>query len=77
MTCYFRGLQEIFKKAGIQVTKENRRELNQVIQRIVGTENGNCPETWREVKQRIADDEKSFIFELSKAWKTKKRLPVT
>jgi len=28
MTCYFRPLQEIFKKAGIEVTKENRQGLD-------------------------------------------------
>lgn len=28
MTCYFRYLQEISKKAGIEVTKENRQELD-------------------------------------------------
>jgi hypothetical protein len=31
MTCYFRHLKEIFKKAGIEVTSENKREVDRTI----------------------------------------------
>ena len=31
MTCYFRHLKEIFKKAGIEVTRENKREVDGTI----------------------------------------------
>lgn len=47
MTCYFRHLQHIFKKAGIEVTSENRREIDRVIHSIVGVEYKNCPDAWR------------------------------
>lgn len=67
MTCYFRHLQEIFKKAGIDLTRENRREIDRIIHNIVEVKYKNCPSTWREVKKRIADDEESFISELKKA----------
>ena len=67
MTCYFRHLQEIFKKAGIDLTRENRREIDRIIHNIVEVKYKNCPSTWREVKTRIADDEESFISELKKA----------
>lgn len=69
MTCYFRHLEQVFKKAGIEVTNENRREIDKVIHRIVGVAYKNCPATWREVKKRIAEDEEGFISELTKAWK--------
>jgi len=29
VTCYFRHLKEIFKKAGIEVTSENKREVTE------------------------------------------------
>jgi hypothetical protein len=29
VTCYFRRLKEIFKKAGIEVTSENKREVTE------------------------------------------------
>jgi len=64
MTCYFRHLKKIFKKAGIEVTKENRREIDIAIHTIAGVDYKNCPITWREVKKRIAADEEGFISKL-------------
>ena len=69
MTCYFRHLGEIFKKAGIEVTSENRREIDKVIHEIVAVKYKNCPSTWREVKKRIAEDEDNFVLSLKTAWK--------
>ena len=66
MTCYFRHLQEVFKKAGIEVTKENRQELDKIIHGIVHVKYKDCPNTGREVKKRIAADEESFVAELKK-----------
>jgi ribosomal protein L17 len=68
MTCYFRHLKEIFKKAGIEVTSENKREIDRIIHKIVDVECKNCPATWREVKKRIAEDETSFVSMLKEAW---------
>jgi type IV secretory pathway VirB4 component len=68
MTCYFRHLQQIFKKAGIEVTSENKREIDKIIHNIVGVDYKNCPVTWREVKKRIAEDEEDFISKLKEAW---------
>ena len=64
MTCYFRHLQDIFKKAGIEVTSANKREIDQIIHRIVSIRYKDCPATWKEVKKRIANDEKGFVAEL-------------
>ena len=68
MTCYFRHLQNVFKKAGIEVTSENKRELDQIIHHIVSVEYKNCPTTWKEVKKRIAEDEDNFAVKLKEAW---------
>jgi len=38
MTCYFRHLQHVFRKAGIEVTSENKREIDRAIHDIVGVE---------------------------------------
>lgn len=69
MTCYFRHLNEIFQKAGITVTKENRQQIDKIIQNIVKVKDGNCPETWKKVKEKIATDEQGFIVELKAAMK--------
>ena len=69
MTCYFRHLGSFFERAGINVTKDNKREIDKAIHRIVGVEYKNCSATWKEVKKRIAGNEKLFISALKEALK--------
>ena len=66
MTCYFRHLKEIFNKAGIEITKDNRQEIDQAIHNIVGVKYKNCPAAWIEVKKRITEDEEGFVSELKR-----------
>jgi len=61
MTCYFRHLKRVFEKTGITITKENKQDVDRVIHSIVGVDYKNCSATWKEVKKRIAEDEKSFV----------------
>ncbi|MCW4046739.1 MAG: hypothetical protein NWE99_04145 [Candidatus Bathyarchaeota archaeon] len=68
MTGYFRHIGEVLKKAGIQVTPENRREIDKIIHEVVGVEYKNCPATWRAVKSRLAQDEACFVSALKAAW---------
>jgi hypothetical protein len=68
LTCYFRHLGTVFSKAGISVTPQNKKQLDIVIRKLVGTEDQNCPSTWREVKIRLAKDEAGFASELKEAW---------
>lgn len=72
MTCYFRHLKEVFKKAGIEVTSENKREIDKIIHGLVGVEYKNCPAAWREVKNGIAQDEDGFVSKLKNAWNSQK-----
>ena len=66
VTCYFRHKQmkDVFEKAGVVITKENRKEVDRVVHSIVGVEYKSCPDTWRAVKAMLADEE-AFIQELS------------
>jgi len=68
MTCYFRHLHAVFEKAGIEVKKENKREIDRIIHDIVGVEYKNCPAAWREVKKRTTHDEERFVAALKEAW---------
>jgi len=61
MTCYFGHLIDVFEKAGVTVTKENKKDVDRIIHSIVGVEYKNCPATWKEVKKRMAEDEESFV----------------
>ena len=70
MTCYFRHMSEIFDAAGIEVTKENRQDIDRVIHHMVGIEYKDCPSAWRVVKGHIRVDpevRQSFIDRLAEA----------
>lgn len=67
MTCYFRHLQNVFRKAGVQVTRENKREIDRIIHSLVGVEYKDCPAAWKEVKRRITEEEESFVSKLKEA----------
>jgi hypothetical protein len=64
VTCYFRHLKQTFEKAGIEINKENKTQIDKAIHTIVGVEYKNCPATGKEVRKRLAEDEEDFISEL-------------
>lgn len=64
MTCHFRHLKRVFEKIGVEVTGENKREIDRIIHGIVGVEYKNCPAAWKEVKKRLSEDKESFISDL-------------
>jgi hypothetical protein len=66
VTCYFRHLNSVFAQAGIEVTRENKKELGGIMQQI--TCEIDCPAVWRQIKKRLAEDEAGFIAELRLAW---------
>lgn len=75
VTCYFRHLKGVFAKVGMEITNENRREVDMVIHGIVGVAYKNCPAAWREVKRRLAEDEAAFVSELKRGMEKKTRKP--
>ena len=64
MTCYFRHLKEVFQKAEITVTPQNKRQIDKIIHDVVGVEYKNCATAWRQVKQHLKKDEARFIERL-------------
>ncbi|HVP37177.1 MAG TPA: hypothetical protein VMT04_09305 [Terriglobales bacterium] len=69
MSCYFRHLQEIFDSAGIKVTKDNRKKVDEAIHKLVKVKYKNCPQTWKKIKETILLDERKkrdFARELKK-----------
>lgn len=68
MTCYFRHLKEVFKKAEIAPTRDNKKIIDKTIHELVGVAYPNCPQTWKAIKRRLSENEESFISELGDAW---------
>lgn len=56
MSCYFRHLEDIFEETGIEVTKDNKKEIDRVIHGLVNVPYKNCPPTWKAVKEQIRGD---------------------
>ncbi len=72
MSCYFRHLKDIFAEAGFEITSSNKKQVDQAIHQIVGTNYKDCPDTWRRIKQEIMADEQKrqdFILKLRSATK--------
>lgn len=57
-------MNEIFQKAGITITKDNKKDIDRAIHGIVGIEYKNCSATWKEVKKRLTEDKESFVNSL-------------
>ena len=63
MSCYFRHMDDIFSEAGITVTKENRKQVDQAVHRIMDVPYKNCPPTWKKLKQEVlSNTEKRLDF---------------
>jgi hypothetical protein len=60
-------MKDAFSKAGIEVTKENKRELDRAIHAYVGVEYKDCSSTWKAVKEKLAVDEGAFLRMLKEA----------
>ena len=70
MSCYLRHMTDVLAEAGIQVTKENRKQVDQAVRQAVGTASMNCSATWKEVKARISGDaaaRQALVEELRRA----------
>jgi hypothetical protein len=63
-------MKDVFIKAGIEVTKENKKELDKVIHSYVGVEYKNCSPTWKAVKEKLRENEDAFIEILRNSMKS-------
>jgi len=67
VSCYFRHMDAIFAEAGIIVTKENRKQLDEAIHHIMDVEYKNCSPTWAKIKKEVlsnTEKRKDFITRL-------------
>jgi len=70
MSCYFRHMNDVFNELGIEITKDNKKDIDKAIHKIVDVNYKNCPDTWKKVKEILnSSDEKEkkeFIDSLKK-----------
>ena len=54
----------MFAEAGIEVTNENRKDVDKAVHIMVKIDYKNCAAVWREIKKRIKENEEGFITQL-------------
>jgi hypothetical protein len=57
-------MKGIFTEIGVEVTKENKRDIDKKIHELLGVDYKNCSSTWKEIKKRITEDESAFMTSL-------------
>ncbi|MBU7036976.1 MAG: hypothetical protein HXS52_03520 [Theionarchaea archaeon] len=64
MSCYFRHMSDVFQRAGVTVTKENKKDIDRALHSLVGVEYKDCSSTWKELKRLLQDqDGKEKVME--------------
>ncbi len=69
MSCYFRHMKDVLEEAGVEVTKENKKEIDQIIHELVNVPYKQCSPVWKAVKKQIKMDDKDngvFVEKLKK-----------
>jgi hypothetical protein len=60
-------MKQTFLELGVEVTPENKRDIDKQIHKLVGVEYKNCSATWKEIKKRRVEDESGFMKDLDGA----------
>jgi hypothetical protein len=58
MSCYFRHIKDVFAEAGIEITKQNKRDVDRAVHKIVGVKYKDCPTTWKKLKNEFLGDKR-------------------
>ena len=62
-------MKNIFEEIGIEVSADNKRNMDKQIHTLLAIEYKDCSSTWKEIKKRLADDRPSFVSALEKTLK--------
>jgi len=57
-------MEEIFDLAGIEITKENKKDIDRAMHTIVDVDYKNCPDAWKKVKEIIKGSDEGKKAEL-------------
>ncbi|MHC1709897.1 MAG: hypothetical protein AB9819_05765 [Methanomassiliicoccales archaeon] len=63
MTCYFRHLDPVFRRAGLQIDIDNRKRVDMIIHEMVGVQYKDCCQTWAAVKEMLQNED-AFVERL-------------
>ncbi len=62
MTCYFKNsrMKELFLDISIEVTKENRAKVDEVIHEMLSVDYPNCAAAWKMLRKKLQIDGPGF-----------------
>ena len=56
-------MKDVLEEAGVEVTPENKKEIDRIIHEMVAVEYKNCSPAWKAVKAHIkGDDDARRLF---------------
>jgi len=69
MTCYFKNsrMKELFSDISIEVTKENRVKVDEVIHEMLSVDYPNCAAAWKMLRKKLQIDGPGFKDRLKAA----------
>ncbi|MBT3362208.1 MAG: hypothetical protein HN929_02440 [Chloroflexi bacterium] len=56
MSCYFRHMKDVLSEAGIEVTPQNKKQIDQAFHRMANVDYENCSPTWKKLKADFISD---------------------
>ena len=60
-------MTELFEEIGIEITKENKKEIDKIIHEMLSVDYKNCAATWKLVRKRLEEDGAGFKKRLQDA----------
>jgi hypothetical protein len=57
-------MTDVFSKINIEITKDNKKDIDRKIHDYLKVEYKNCSTTWKLIKERRASNPETFLIEL-------------
>ncbi len=51
---------ELFEELGVELTKENKKEINMILHEMLSVDYKNDPATWKMIRQKLKYDSDGF-----------------
>lgn len=60
-------MKDLFEEIGIEVTKENKKAIDEILHEMLSVEYPNCAATWKLIRRRLKEDGEGFKSRLQDA----------
>jgi len=56
MSCYFRHMKDVLDEVGVEITPDNKKEIDRILHGIVDVQYKNCSPAWKKIKEMVKGD---------------------